>query len=424
MREISLSYIFDDQKKYKKVRIPKGKMSYRHIYIPSEEYRDLLLRKFIDDLHHLQLIFDDRRVIHGFFKGRNCVTNALAHVGFEYTISLDLESFFDSVRPHHVEWILPPETIHACFIEGAPRQGLPTSPAIANIAMIPYDNLIIDQLEKITSTFSYTRYADDITISVEKRHVVPLITAAVNMILLQGGFQINNRKTRIQSLKNGKKIITGIAVDRSGVSPSRRTKRKIRAAYHQKNIASTRGLEEWAKCKLPRLGRSAKKSHYHKLVSKKPASCRHCGEAALLWALSYGDRRCLIRSSDFRAHKCAELNTPTREELAKKIMIIGYKKTTCNLKGWIDGYFTISNAKNKTACIAIKKNGFDFIEYEGAYDLSILDSESLESLPIYEHTSYEYRNNIGSLHDTVLEKAELTHLKYAIDASHLDYLSS
>ena len=70
-------------------------------------------------------------------------------------------------------------------------------------------------------------------------------------IIEKRGLKINERKTNLQDSKNGKVIITGIAVDKNGICATRRTKKKARAAIHQKNLSSLRGLIEWSKCKLP-----------------------------------------------------------------------------------------------------------------------------------------------------------------------------
>jgi hypothetical protein len=66
------------------------------------------------------------------------------------------------------------------------------------------------------------------------------------------GFEINHRKTRLQSSTAGRRIITGVGVGDDGLYPTRALKRKLRAAIHQKHGNSARGLAEVAKLKVPR----------------------------------------------------------------------------------------------------------------------------------------------------------------------------
>ena len=71
-------------------------------------------------------------------------------------------------------------------------------------------------------------------------------------ICQNNGFIINERKTRIQSHVSGRRVISGISVDKFNLYPTRKTRKKIRAAAHQNNASSLRGLTEWSKCKLPK----------------------------------------------------------------------------------------------------------------------------------------------------------------------------
>lgn len=119
------------------------------------------------------------------------MTNALQHMGYQHTISLDLRDFFDSVRADHVQGKINYEVIRNCFIDGAPRQGLPTSPLIANIAMISSDEKIIDSLDVHSSRFAYSRYADDICISVDDEKDILKAKHIVSSVLSSQGFELN-----------------------------------------------------------------------------------------------------------------------------------------------------------------------------------------------------------------------------------------
>lgn len=235
---------------YRISRIPKRNGTFREIYIPDSELKQSLrqllplLEQILDDL-------DKTQSNYAFQALKNCALNAYQHIGYRYTLSLDLEDFFDSVTPDHITPLMHQTIIDQCFINGSPRQGLPTSPVITTIAFLEYDKRIINLMNRLGISAIYTRYADDLIFSFDDKRETGRIQYMVRQALLDSGFVINNRKTTLQDARNGRRIITGIAVDHHGLHATRRIRRKIRAAIHQKNEDSRMGLEEWAKCQLP-----------------------------------------------------------------------------------------------------------------------------------------------------------------------------
>lgn len=235
---------------YRIARIPKGRGNFREVYIASEN-DSRRLRELLPLIEDIFIDIDNDEVNYAFVKGRNCALNALQHTGRRYTLSLDLKDFFANVRREHVSHIIPSEILDQCLIDGVPHQGLPTSPLIATIAFLACDQKILDSLKKNGITFVYTRYADDLIFSFDDiNHKEKILTIAKKTIE-DFGFKINEKKTNLQDSKNGRVIITGIAIDGDKIQPTRRTRRKIRAAKHQNNLESMSGLIEWSKCKLP-----------------------------------------------------------------------------------------------------------------------------------------------------------------------------
>jgi hypothetical protein len=119
-----------------------------------------------------------------------------------------------------------------CIYENSAPQGFPTSPAIANIVMRGFD--------KYFSTFcaeaglSYTRYADDITVSSPKHTPEELADSCLKPImhkLFGFGFNLNPSKTRVISNGN-RQVVTGIIVNTKTSLGVKRT-RRIRARVHQ-----------------------------------------------------------------------------------------------------------------------------------------------------------------------------------------------
>lgn len=237
---------------YKVVYIPKSNGKHRVVYVAGEEQKSLL-RRHLPYLEERVAELDRDNVIYAFVRGKNCALNALRHVGFNYTLSLDIENFFASITSRHVSGLIHDEVAKDCFVDGAPQQGLPTSPLIANIAFVNCDRLIIAALKSESIDAVYTRYADDMIFSFNNKRDAVRIRHIVSGIVCDKNFKLNQEKIKLQNSMNGRRIITGVAVDASGIYATRKVKKKLRAALHQKNIASARGLLQWSKCKLPRV---------------------------------------------------------------------------------------------------------------------------------------------------------------------------
>lgn len=231
--------------------IPKGKSGkFRTIYCPDKDEKKRSA-SWIKLTQAKLLTQPNVNVLHGFMPGRSPVTNALAHVGWQFSLSFDLKDFFDSVRPSHVANMIGDNDtlgrfVNDCFYDGAARQGLPSSPAIANLAACPMDNAICKLINRsrLGQNFTYTRYADDLTFSFNYDSVGRMLLEKMPEIVAAHGFTINKTKTHLQCAKAGRRIITGVAVDDSGVHPTREVKRRIRAMRHQlSNSIQKRGYK-------------------------------------------------------------------------------------------------------------------------------------------------------------------------------------
>jgi hypothetical protein len=211
------------------------------------------LRELIPYLEKVLLHHDVHKVNYAFIRNRNCVEHAMQHISYKYTVSMDLENFFESVNRYHVSKYLDKDIMDQCFISGAPQQGLPTSPIIANLAFLDCDKDIIDALKKYNILSIYTRYADDLVVSFDNKRDIGKVIFILSNIANKAGFKINKKKTKIQNINNGRIVITGVAIDNKGVHPTRKTLKKIRAAKHQHNWKYLSGITEWAKCNLPKI---------------------------------------------------------------------------------------------------------------------------------------------------------------------------
>lgn len=236
---------------YRVARIPKRNGKFREVYIVSKVDRETL-SSYLPSLEAIYEKYGGKSSNFAFVKGKNCALHALQHVGCRFVLSLDLEDFFDSVTEDHVKGLVPDDLIDKCFINGAPRQGLPTSPIISTIAFLNCDAQIRAALKNLGLDCVYTRYADDLVFGFNHKRDKGKIMHVARQVIKAHGFTINEAKTRFQSLSNGRLIITGVGVDEHGIHVTRSVRKRLRAALHQGNFDSAMGLIEWSKCKLPR----------------------------------------------------------------------------------------------------------------------------------------------------------------------------
>ena len=231
-------------------RIPKGRGRFREVYVLAQNAQDAL-RELLPELLQAQRQVQKADVSYAFLPERNCALMALQHTGKHFTLSLDLENFFESVTIAHVDDLVKPHIVTQCFVEGRLRQGFATSPLLSDIAFAKVDAAILTVLNRIEPDTVYTRYADDLVFSFDQAQTAGKLLTVIRQVVERFGFKVNERKTQVQSARNGRRIITGIAVDSRGIHTTRQTRRKLRAALHQENASSAQGLAEWAKCKLP-----------------------------------------------------------------------------------------------------------------------------------------------------------------------------
>lgn len=252
-----------DRLQVKQIFIRSGNKT-RSIYSPNS-FSKAYFRKLLKELYSNFESIEGKRVAYGFLPGRSVVDQAKRHIGFDYSISLDIQDFFDSIKPKTIKNLVSKDLVPLLFVNGAPRQGLPTSPIISNIAFNEVDSEILKFLDSLTlkskeesfggmfvnpftvsmSSYEYTRYADDLTISLNDYDQIPKIINGIQRILFRYNFELNTRKTKILHSKNGRRIICGVAVDDVRVYPTRKLLKKMRAATHQSNFLSLLGLRAW-----------------------------------------------------------------------------------------------------------------------------------------------------------------------------------
>ena len=238
---------------YHRTWIRKADGSGRLLEAPKRGLKDL--QRMI--LHGILDRIPPHPAAHGFTRGRSAQTGARLHTGQDVVLHFDLESFFTAVTAGRVYGLFRaagyPEPV-AYYLSGlcttttpawvrrqAPAaesvdavarrrrmlqalafphlaQGSPTSPALANLAAIGLDRRLAGLAGRFGAT--YTRYADDITFSGERRLLrkAGRIVAQVEDIAADEGFRLNDSKTRVRT-RAQRQLVTGLVVnDRPNVA--------------------------------------------------------------------------------------------------------------------------------------------------------------------------------------------------------------
>jgi len=245
---------------YKEYVIPKKNGKVRKIVAPDDELKAFQR----SHLRTLRQIFSNvcaeqwlpGNIFHGFLRGKNCVTAAKQHIGYKTSVMMDISHFFDKVQINHVaKHKLDMRLFHK---DGHAAQGFPSSPMIANIAVVAVMGYISNTCNHTFGTQNYalTIYADDVCIShngsaQDSQHAIEEVTKHFN----KAGFAINTSKTRIKHAKHGYRRILGINVGNDHIRATRKVMRKLRAATHQNNGPSMGGLTTWSQCIEPRVRR-------------------------------------------------------------------------------------------------------------------------------------------------------------------------
>lgn len=249
-------YISTCPYRYKTYRIPKRNgRGMRTIAQPAKELKylqKLILSEYLLDL-------PVHKSCTAYIKDTNIKDNALPHVKNKYLLKMDFKNFFPSITPHdllmhiesHLEWDICNNdklSIEKLFFYSQERKsklrlsiGFPASPFISNTVMHEFDSKISDVCEE--NEINYTRYADDISFSTNKKGILFGFDKIIEDILSECQYpkiKINNKKSVFLSRK-GNMHITGLVLSNDGkVSLGRKKKRYIKSLifkYVNNNIS-------------------------------------------------------------------------------------------------------------------------------------------------------------------------------------------
>ncbi len=252
--------------RYRTFSIPKKGGGERIIETPFAELKKLqsILSNYLQSTYY----FEKSNAAYGFIVGvrneedrRNVVTNAKKHIGKPFMVNIDLKDFFHSVStkrviaifsgpPFHFKRDIPTILGGLTTYQNRLPMGTPTSPVLSNFACREMDAELTAFAKRMN--LIYTRYADDMTFSSDKKADAQAFNV-LKGIIEQHGFKINERKLKFYGPQDPK-IITGLLVtDKVTLEPEYLPKLKeeiqrLRGVMHSQNEQghfSTRWVEQY-----------------------------------------------------------------------------------------------------------------------------------------------------------------------------------
>lgn len=152
-----------------------------------------------------------------YVKKKSIKENARFHKRQPIVLSLDVESFFDSITSDKIYSLflklgykkdVSVLLTNLCCLNGCLPQGAPTSPMLSNIVLTEFDNIIGKYTNE--KKIRYTRYADDMTFSgdFEPGQIISFVKYNLSNL----GLKLNERKIRTRK-KCQRQEVTGIVVN-------------------------------------------------------------------------------------------------------------------------------------------------------------------------------------------------------------------
>ena len=243
---------------YSRFEIPKRSGGKRIISSPKPKMRNAqtwinenILKKLPPSVH-----------AYAFRPQISILDNAKKHLDKNVIVKMDLKDFFPSITFKRVRGYFEflgynpgVSTILALLCTDAPRvrvtykgesqivamgprslpQGACTSPGLANLIASRLDNRLHNLVKTRTDSWTYTRYADDLTFSSSHADAqIGTLIGAVTNICMDEKFYVNSKKTRVMRAPH-RQSVTGLVVgDRVRLPKS--TIKTMRALFHNIDV--------------------------------------------------------------------------------------------------------------------------------------------------------------------------------------------
>lgn len=216
------------RKHYNLIMLRKKNGGLRYIHSPDTSLKNAQRRILKSILSNINI----SPYATAYVKGKKLKDNAEPHTNHKYLLKMDITDFFGSITylqvissafnanrfPVQIGAILT----SLCCLDDVLPQGAPTSPALSNIVMKNFDDIIGAWCKK--RNISYSRYCDDLTFSAD----IPLYNVYVKVkdMLEKRGFEVNEEKTKFIT-NSANQRVTGLTVNEK-VSIPRDYKKELR----------------------------------------------------------------------------------------------------------------------------------------------------------------------------------------------------
>ncbi|MBT9099076.1 retron St85 family RNA-directed DNA polymerase [Methylovulum psychrotolerans] len=242
-------FVLSAPKKYKRYTIPKRTSGKRVIAQPAKRLKDYQ-RALIKLLEQILPVHD---AAFAYKKNIGIKENARRHQKSSYLLKMDFRDFFYSITPDlffailkKLDIVFSPQDCYlltqVLFFNPSKKTGgklimsigAPSSPFISNSIMFFFDKAIYESCLK--KGICYTRYADDLTFSSNKKNALFELPVLVKQLLVEhfcGCITINESKT-VFSSKSHNRHVTGITITNDDrLSIGRQRKRYISSLIHK-----------------------------------------------------------------------------------------------------------------------------------------------------------------------------------------------
>lgn len=176
----------------------------------------------------------------GFQRGKSFVTNARQHQTRAVVITLDIKDFFPSISERRIQryfraigWNRKAAGILTKIVtwQGRLPQGAPTSPRLSNLVNYQMDTRLAEWAR--IRDFTYSRYADDITMSLDDEQCdIHGVIGFVIAVLRNHGYEPHLRKKFDVRRRHQRQEVTGLVVNCRADLP-RTTRHWLRAVEHR-----------------------------------------------------------------------------------------------------------------------------------------------------------------------------------------------
>ncbi len=235
------------QHRYKVYRIPKRQPNqFRTIAQPSPEIK--LIQNWL--INNVLSSLPIHKVATAYREGRSIVDHATVHAKNRFLLKMDFKNFFNSISVIDVRKYLVEVgkmsaedarliSLLVCWRDKTKGNlclsiGAPSSPHLSNVMLYTFDKKIIKLCR--AQNIVYTRYADDLAFSTNRKEVLSEIARQVKIVcdeLEYPRLEVNHKKT-VSTSRAFRRTLVGLILTPDGsISLGRERKRRLRSELYR-----------------------------------------------------------------------------------------------------------------------------------------------------------------------------------------------